>query len=206
MRFWVGVTAAFSAGTLIGAGLTRILVEGKLKKDYEESVASMRRVLLAQKIDAETPVFTEEELDDPLPIVIQPRGEGTALEGGMVELNPEYNDSVATPTEIKIPAPQRPAVNPYHTPVDTGVVLSWAELDEEDYYEEDGREKEQITMVYSDDMPHFFQGGEEIEDWMDRLGGTIVDDMRDKVREGETILYIRNNQTEVDYEVMFEQP
>jgi hypothetical protein len=205
MRFWVGVTSAFGAGTLIGIGIGKLLLEDKMKKEYEESVGAMRRVLLARKIDAETPVFTEAELDEPLPIVIQPRGEGVSLEGGKIELR-----GVDLPLETVLKLSDASAsvpVNPYHKAVVEKGFVSFAELDEEDYFDEgDGREKEQITMVYSEDRPHFFQGNEEIEDWMDRVGGTIVDDMRKAVGDGNPVLYIRNNQTDVDYEVIFEQP
>lgn len=210
MRFWVGVSAAFAAGGLFGAGLTRILVEDKLKKEYEESVASMRRVLLAQKIDVETPVHSEEDLlRGDIPVVVQPRGDGTQLEGGPVEFADRIKKNQEAPKqtfESVPPKPADPRTNPYHTPVVQTALVSYAELEEEDYYEEDGRVKEQITMVYADDVPMFFQGNEQIEDWMERLGGTIVDDMRNSVREGNPIVYIRNNQTDVDYEVVFDQP
>lgn len=212
MRFWVGVSAAFGAGAIIGVGIGKLLLEDSYKKNYEESVASMRRVLLAQKIDAETPALTEEELDVPLPIVIQPRGEGVSLEGGKIELR---GQDWAGETKIivdpggpiaSVSKIQEQVHNPYHQAVVAKGFASFAELDEEDYFDEgDGREKEQLTMVYSEDQPHFFQGNEEIEDWMDRVGGTIVDDMRKAVGDGNPVLYIRNNQTDVDYEVIFEQ-
>ena len=62
MRFWVGVSAAFGAGTLIGIGVGTLLVEEKLKKKYDEATAAHWRVVQAVKIDAETPALTEEDL------------------------------------------------------------------------------------------------------------------------------------------------
>jgi len=203
MRFWVGVSAAFGAGTLIGIGVGTLLVEKKLKQEYDEATKAHWRVVQAVKIDAETPALTEEDL-----IHIRPREEGTTLEGGEVKVPETKVDEVHEITTLNVPQ----TTNPYHTAVRTtgtqGIYASYAELSEEDYQEEDGRAKEQITMVYSDGEPIFFMNGAELEltDAMDMVGSTIVDDMREAVREGTPLLWRRNNQTEVDYEVVFEQP
>jgi len=198
MRFWVGVSAAFGAGTLIGIGVGTLLVEKKLKEEYAQATAAYWRVVQAVKIDAETPALTEEDL-----INIRPRGEGTTLEGGEIKL-PEQ------PATLMTAAPQTD--NPYHTAVHqtatTGVYASYAELSEEDYQDDDGRVKDQLTMVFSDGEPIFFHNGAELDIAvaMDMVGSTIVDDMRKTVGEGNPFLWIRNNQTDVDYEVVFEQP
>lgn len=200
MRFWVGVSAAFGAGTLIGMGLGVLSVEKKLKKEYEEATAAHWRVVQAVKIDAETPALTEEDL-----IHIRHRDEGVTLEGGEL-VTPE--EKIVEPP-FTVP-PQ--TTNPYHRAVQPtvgqGVYASYAELSEEDYQEDDGRAKEQITMLYSDGEPVFFMNGAEVElsDAMDMVGSTIVDDMREAVREGTPYVWRRNNQTDVDYEVVFEQP
>lgn len=207
MRFWIGVTAAFGAGTLIGIGVGTLLVEDKLKKEYKEATASHWRAVQAAKIDAETPALTEEDL-----ITIRPRGEGVALEGSAIIVPTE---EITTTVEAKTLAdvthlPQ--TNNPYHQAVhqtaSAGVYASYAELSEEDFQEEDGRAKEQITMLFSDGEPIFFMNGAELDvsDAMDMVGSTIVDDMREAVREGNPFVWRRNNQTEVDYEVVFEQP
>jgi len=214
MRFWTGVSAAFGAGTLIGTVIGTLLVEKKLKAEYAESTASMRRAYEALKIDAETPALTEEDL-----IVVKPRGEGITLEGGEVQslsLDKEPNafgesievkkidtDVVVKPTQTN---------NPYHTAVretaSQGVYASYVELSEEDYDEDDGRLKEHLTMLFSDGEPIFFKDSAEIEtsEVMDLVGSTIVDDMRNAVRDGNPIIYVRNAQTDIDYEVVFEQP
>lgn len=200
MRFWVGVSAAFGAGTIIGVGLGRVLVEKKLQEKYNHAVAAHWRVVQAVKIDAETPELNEEDL-----IHVHQRGEGTTLEGGEVKI-PEQPvaDNIT-----KLPQTS----NPYHTAVQqssqgVSVYASYAELSEEDYQEDDGRAKEQLTMVYSDNEPMFFMNGMEIpaSEAMDMVGSTIVDDMRKTVGEGRPYLWVRNNQTDVDYEVVFEQP
>jgi hypothetical protein len=222
MRFWTGVTAAFGAGTLIGTVLGTLLVEKKLKAEYAESTASMRRAYEALKIDAETPALTEEDL-----IITHPTPEGTALEGGdvtilknaevhnlsldaepnafgeTIEVKPIDTDVVVKPTQSD---------NPYHTAVrqtaEQGGYVTYVELSAEDYDEDDGRLKEHITMLFSDGEPIFFKDSAELEvaEAMDLVGSTIVDDMRKSVREGNPIIYMRNAQTDIDYEVVFEQP
>lgn len=202
MRFWVGVSAAFGAGTLIGIGVGTLLVEKKLKQEYAEATAAHWRVVQAVKIDAETPVHTEEELDV-VHLRPAPEAGSVVLEGG----------PITSVKEEKVVAPVGPLPqtnNPYHTAVNrtNEVYASYAELSEEDYQEDDGRVKEQLTMLFSDNEPIFFHNGQEIEtsDAMDMVGSTIVDDMRKAVGDGSPFLWIRNNQTEVDYEVIFEQP
>lgn len=199
MRFWVGVTAAFGAGTLIGMGVGILLVEDKLKKEYKEATASHWRVVQAVKIDMETPPLDADV------ITIKPRSNGVALEGDVVEFNTD-----ATVLDITT---NRQSTNPYHQAVEqTSSIdepyVSFAELSEEDYMDDDGRVKEQMTMLFSDGDPTFFYNGVEVSvsDAMDMVGSTIVDDMREAVRRGEPIVWVRNNQTDVDYEVVFEQP
>lgn len=206
MRFWIGVSAAFGAGTIIGVGLGSLLVEKKLEEKYDQATAAHWRVVQAVKIDRETPSLTEEDL-----INIHPRDPET------IELFQEGSEDPIN--RIQVPEETVPNVstlpqtdNPYHKAVqqtvNTTVYASYAELNEEDYQEDDGRVKEQLTMVYSDNEPIFFMNGAEIEtsDAMDMVGSTIVDDMRKTVGEGLPFLWVRNNQTDVDYEVVFEQP
>jgi len=208
MRFWTGVSAAFGAGTLIGTVIGTLLVEKKLKAEYEAASASMRRAYEAASIDrmvSEMPALTEEDL-----IITHPTPEGTALEGGEVKgFDFAENVEVQVPEVVVKPTQTN---NPYHTAVretaSQGVYASYVELSEEDYDEEDGRLKEHLTMLFSDGEPIFFKDSAEIEtsEVMDLVGSTIVDDMRNAVRDGNPIIYVRNAQTDIDYEVVFEQP
>lgn len=207
MRFWVGVSAAFGAGSIIGVVAGRVIVEKKLEEKYRQATAAHWRVVQAVKIDIETPSLTEEDL-----IHIKPK------DPDMVELRQDGSDEpyakVRVPEETVVDnissLPQ--TTNPYHTAVqqtsNPGVYASYAELSEEDYQEDDGRVKEQLTMVFSDNEPIFFQNGMEIDtsEAMDMVGSTIVDDMRKAVGDGNPFLWVRNNQTDIDYEVVFEQP
>ncbi len=227
MRFWTGVSAAFGAGTLIGTVIGTLLVEKKLKAEYAESTASMRRAYEALKIDAETPALTEEDL-----IITHPTPEGTALEGFDVKSNESkvitegkvvslsvdaepnaFGESIEVKqidTDVVVKPTQ--SDNPYHTAVrqtaEQGGYVTYVELSAEDYDEDDGRLKEHITMLFSDGEPIFFKDSSELEvaEAMDMVGSTIVDDMRKSVREGNPIIYMRNAQTDIDYEVVFEQP
>lgn len=206
MRFLVGVTAAFGAGTLIGIGLGHVLLEEKFKKEYEKSSASMRRSYEAALIDAQTPV----ELDSNVIHVVRHPDEGVRLDGGEVEVTTAntFADTVSERGQTIIDHVNA-GTNPYwdsSTVAQAPAVVYFAQLEEEDYYEADGRDKEQITMIWAGEEPQFFMNGEEIDNVFDLVGGTIVDDMRESVREGAPVLWIRNNQTEVDYEVVFEQP
>lgn len=206
MRFWIGVSAAFGAGTLIGIGVGTLLVEDKLKKEYKEATASHWRAVQAAKIDVETPSLTEEDL-----IRIRHHDDDSVeLEGGTVTIPDEIPTESLQPVTDISSLPQ--STNPYHTAVEQTtsqeVYASYAELSQEDYEDEDGRKKEQLTMLYNDDQPVFFHNGMEIETSraMDLAGSTIVDDMREAVREGIPFVWRRNNQTDTDYEVVFEQP
>lgn len=205
MRFWVGTLSAAAAGLITGIGVGILLVEDKLKKEYEESTAATRRAYEAALINAKTeriidgPYATEEEVA----VLSEPLGEGSVLiapeDGTLMEESVKIvDDKGATVTSI----------NPYHRSVaetSPHLYASYAELEEEDYYEEDGRVKEQITMIFTEGVARFFNNGEEIDDAFDRVGGTIVDDMRTAVNEGNPVIWIRNNKTDVDYEVLFEQ-
>jgi len=123
--------------------------------------------------------------------------------GETIEVKPIDTDVVVKPTQSD---------NPYHTAVrqtaEQSGYVTYVELSAEDYDEDDGRLKEHITMLFSDGEPIFFKDSAELEvaEAMDLVGSTIVDDMRKSVREGNPIIYMRNAQTDIDYEVVFEQP
>lgn len=214
MRFWVGTVSAAAAGLITGIGVGILLVEDKLKKEYEESTAATRRAYEAALINAKTeriidgPYATEDEVA----VLSEPLGEGsvqismgeTEDDGTLMEDTVKVVDGTGKVIDFK-----EPSANPYHRSVaetSPHLYASYAELDEEEYMEEDGRVKDQITMIYTDGTPRFFNNGEEIDDALDRVGGSIVDDMRKAVNEGNPIIWVRNNKTDVDYEVIFEQP
>jgi hypothetical protein len=149
---------------------------------------------------------SEDELGDPL-FLIKHDDNGVNITGGRLESISVDKEPNAFGETLSV-KPIEQSTNPYHEAVmpSTGIYASFAELEEEEYYEEDGREKDQLTMIFDDGLARFFNKGEEIDDAFERVGGTIVDDMRKAVGEGNPTLWVRNNQTDVDYEVIFEQP
>lgn len=201
MRFWVGVSSAFGAGVIIGIGAGILLTEKKLKEEYLESTKSYRRALEAARIDAETPVNLESDL-----VHLQPHNPDA------VQLQEWSGESINDKPSLMAITDKGPhPANPYwDAKAVAGEVniLAYAELNEDDWEDANGNRKEQLTMIYSDNEAIFFKDGEEIElsDAMDMVGGTIVDDMREAVREGRPVVWVRNNQTDTDFEVIFEQP
>lgn len=110
------------------------------------------------------------------------------------------------------------STNPYHHAVvsseDAEPVVVNADadygvsyIDEEDYHDEDGREKKQIDIMFDDDQPVFIMDSEQIDDWSMRIGESILIDFFKLCPPGTpAILYVRNQRTEVDYEVVRVEP
>lgn len=78
-------------------------------------------------------------------------------------------------------------------------------ISEDDYNEEDGNEKEQISVHMNGDETLFVHGGDVIEEaaWKEMIGETILIDFfrnfQPQVRE--RVLYVRNHRRGEDYEV-----
>jgi hypothetical protein len=190
MRFFVGVTSAFGAGLLIGLGLGAILTEEKFRKEYEESAASMRR---AREMTVEQP---KEEPQD------EPRPEKVVAEQ---TITTRVVDSTQSIEDYK-PAED----NPYHHTVqemnDTRGDFTY--LTEDDYHQDDdGFTKSQIVVMMDGSEPIFIENGAQIKDWEEKVGSRILGDFYQLIPPGEPqVLYIRNNLTDVDYEVFRDQP
>lgn len=202
MRFLVGVTSAFAAGGLIGVALGIILTEDKYRSEYRASAESYRRAmeLARDGVKPEAPVETEEELE------VEEKVPNTSVE------------EIAVVTgDIQ---PYKPAdTNPYHTAVnakDTPVELfvsggvndyGISYIEEEEYQEDDGRFKGQITIVMDEHNPTFFMDGVSITDWDERVGDSILVDFYKLVPPNvPPVLYVRNHKTDEDYEVIRELP
>lgn len=206
MKPWMVLSIAFGTGTLVGGVFGYLVAKSQLDQGYAESTAAYRRAVEAFRINAETPVIHEEHLENEPVVLVQHDDEGVQLEGGSIYIPAEEHIAPVTNLVIK-PA----SANIYHPlpvapPIDA--IDRYKELYDEDYYEDDGRDKEQLTMLYSDGEALFFQNGQEIDlhHAMTLVGGSIVDDIRKAVGEGNPVVYVRNMQTDTDYEVIFEQP
>lgn len=196
MRFWVGVTAAFGAGLGIGAGLWSILREEQLKAEYKESTESFMRAIRAAQTKVEVHVDTKDFKEG-----VEKAEQ--AVEDLKEKLTPAEAVRVADLDEY---TPE--SKNPYHEAVDEPAA-SWTYLEEEDYHDDDGRYKGQITLLPGDDgKPVFVENDIEINDWEQKVGPSILRDFYTMVAPNTVpaVLYVRNNLTESDYEVIREIP
>jgi len=221
MRFGLGVTAAFAAGGLIGTAFGIILTEQKARIKYEEQSASMMRAFeqarrVEYNITVETPAEEEVELE------VDPNTDQPAHIDHVQEMIDKGSDpppapkqTPGMPTVIHQPAED----NPYHTAVaaqettpelfvsggvnDYGVSY----IEEEEYEEEDGRVKKQIILMMDEHNPVFMMDGQKINDWDARVGDSIVVDFYKFVPPNTAqVLYVRNHETDIDYEVVRQQP
>ena len=191
MRFWVGVTAAFGAGLGIGAGLWSVIREEQLKIEYKESTASFIRAMELAR--AQSPRVVEDVPEEVL----------KSKDHEVPDYLPTQGIKTTDVQDFK-PEP----VNPYHVEPEKPEP-SWTYLEAEDYHEDDGRYKGQITLLPGDDgKPVFVENDIEINDWEEKIGSSILRDFYALVPPNTVpaVLYVRNNITESDYEVIREIP
>lgn len=80
-------------------------------------------------------------------------------------------------------------------------------IEEEEFFEENGNFKGQITLVQDGNSPTFFMDGVQIQDWAERVGESIAVDFYNLVPpNAPPILYVRNHARDEDYEVTREIP
>lgn len=204
MRYWTGVASAFGLGALVGAVAVRVALEQKMREEYDEKAKALERVFnLTYNIwpeNVEAPAETEEELlekDEPFTDWVE--------------------NVISTPGAIVVDiAPQaEPVQNAYHkaisaveTPVELfveGGVNDYgiSYIEEDDFFEDDGRYKGQIDILMDDHNPVFIMDGNQIDDWDKRVGDSILIDFYKLVPPGvEPVLYVRNHRTEEDYQVV----
>ena len=196
MRFLVGVVAAFGAGLGIGAGLALVIKEDQLKKEYKESTESfMRAIRAAQQTEVHVHVNEGEEI--PLQTAVKRDPDNPAS---------DYVGKAIKVTEVDNFTPED--ANPYHVAV-AQPQPSWTYLEEEDYQDEDDRVKRQITIMPNHEgQPVFVMNDIEIADWEERIGSNILRDFYSLVPPDvvPAVLYVRNNVTQEDYEVIREVP
>lgn len=188
------------AGAFVSVGLGYIAgvvsTEAKVRHEYEESSRAYRRAMEMVEVKPVTaPVDTEEELDEP-----RTPTEFNHYVDSVIKFQPEP----INPYHISITAVETPASDYVNgTPNQYGISY----LEEEDFQEEDGRMKHTVTLLMDAHNPTFFMNGEEMEDWADRLGPSIVKDFLSYVPAGiNPVLYVRNHHTEEDYEITPENP
>lgn len=190
------------AGVALSWGEALRQAEKSASEKYDESLESHIRALRqvrAVNIEPEGPHETEEHLD----------------------LGDTSEDAIKVGGEMVVETAVDPKSNPYWSPPDyiskakeygsdTNVAaLSITFIDEDDFHEEDGREKEQV-MIHSgeDGEPLFIAEGVVMEDWKAVLGDNLMVEFYRRFPPGtETrVIYVRNNTRDVDYEVIQDTP
>ncbi len=196
-------------GILIGVGLSygdaTLRAEKKAREEYDEALkAHMEaiRKVRDRPVSKETPAAEETDLDGP------DMSDDAITVGG--EMTFEVNASDAANPYWVAPEVQE-AANEYAAPgnfVDGVVALQY--IDEDEYHDEDGREKEQVLVHRSEDgEPLFLSDGIVMGDWKTVLGPNILVAFYQKFPPGSSetqVLYVRNNVNDVDYEVLMESP
>lgn len=200
---WTAVAGAFVAGCGVGAAVVRTLME---KEERGTTVYQYIECARDHNV-GEAPVATEEELSTPLE---------KKLSTPISEITDHNGDQLlVVPAQRVDPEALVPDENPYHkaiaateTPVDVfvgGGINDYgvSYIEEEDYLDEDGRFKGKIDIMMDDHNPIFLMEGEQITDWDQRVGDSILVDFYKLVPPGaDEVLYVRNHRTDEDYEVV----
>jgi len=186
--------------------------EIRAKNRYDEQLELHKRILERQRIGqiesiVEGPAGLEAEL------IFDKTVEQINLSGDDLPL-PDSSDTIKVGGEITVETQMPPdyvgTASQYADPgtfIQDGKVLSLEYIEEEDYEEEDGRAKEQIT-IFMGDEPIFVMDGESIENWAELIGDHILVDFYQKIPPGEKdrVLYVRNHRRDEDYEVWQSMP
>lgn len=194
---------AGAGGYVIGVMTT----ESKVRAEYEESSRAYRRAMeMTRHINLGDGLHEEFETN----AVVQLREKDSVLileEDSVTAWNPEDTDYKPETTN-----PYHTAVAALDTPFETFVsgdvnAYGISYIEEEEFYDEDGRNKLSVQFVMDAYHPTFFIDGEQIDDWDSRLGQSIVVDFNRLVPPGiNPVLYVRNHKTDDDYEVTAERP
>lgn len=203
------VLGGISIGVGIGQQWARAELDRYYRKKGEEFVSQQYRAMqdaFMAREKGESPVEHEHELDD----------ESTSMEllhelnnGGLDE--PDTSDFAIVVGGTALLEEQIARLDPdeyqkasadYMVP---GVTNSISYISEDEYNEDDGNAKEQITIFLQagQEEPLFVLGGDTIQNWSELIGDTILVDFFRMFQPTETerVLYVRNHERGEDYEV-----
>lgn len=171
--------------------------EEHLKTAYEKALEIQVKLVLQEANNGPFP--TEDDLKGEPEIQ---EADGAAEDGSIApdEDIPEYVNPYAKALEE--------ARNPGPIHID-GAISDYgvSYIEEEEWDEDNGFFKGQVTLVYDGDSPAFFMDGVQIRDWEDRIGASIVADFYSMIPPGApAVLYVRNHKRDEDYEVAREIP
>lgn len=210
----LAVVGAAAGGVAVGFVTGRAYWEKICRAEYAEATEGMRRSFeIAAEIRKKS-VPTVDEIDfnevavpvsnyffgsNDVPQVFTVRdNQGTSA----IEIDPPLG--IDTPKENTYHKAIAAVETPVELFVDGGVNdYGMSYIEEEEYEEEDGRYKGKIDILMDDHNPIFMMDGQEIDDWDQRIGDSILVDFYRLVPPNvDPILYVRNHRTDEDYEVV----
>lgn len=207
-KHWFVAGISFGAGLVVGWTAFTELERAKLRAEFEESTKAVSRAM-----QMAGPVPVKFEVDDQFSEGVQKTKDYIGELAESLTISDEPQEIIVTDFQGE------PVKNDYHkaisatatgfdTFVEGGVNdYGMSYIEEEEYLDEDGREKHQIVIMMTDSEPIFLMGGTPIDDWDRRIGDSILVDFYQLVPPGvEPILYVRNHRTDEDYEVIRETP
>ena len=222
---------AFASGVAVGVIATRALLEKKLREDMYLNITSIENaynsaIALRDARDTLHVLADQQDFDDIADHDVNVMADHFANNRD----NSVDDDGVVTKVDLKgdheVPdylgsvnvtkAENEATKNAYHkaveameTPVETfvdGGVNDYgvSYIEEEDFLDsDDGRFKGHIEIILGGNEPTFMMDGEEIDDWDERVGDSILVDMFNRCPPGTSdALYVRNHRTDEDYEVV----
>lgn len=232
MSYWAGVAAAAAAGTIVGGLFVRIAANKEIEEAREQLRVTQRFIDNHRCVD-NLPTQTEGELIDPDTLGEETKFDLMTHDGKVimehktsappeetleqVRLRASLSDVPVQPTaeDINQAEADPNAGNRYSKAleldetkteifVDGGINdYGVSYLEQEDYEDEDGRPKYRIDLIMDNSDAIFLMDGEQIHDWDQRLGDSILVDFYKHVPPGtDGILYVRNHRTDEDYEVV----
>lgn len=200
---WIG-------GATFGSIVTKLVLDRKYQEELKFNIESLENSYEAALTlrDAASNIRLVNDIE-----------EGLAEMTAQMVVDPNFDTSISdVDAPDYIGSINDRSTNPYHQAVvssedaEPAVVNADADygvsyIEEDDYHDEDGREKKQIDIMFDDDQPVFIMDSEQIEDWSMRIGESILVDFFKLCPPGTpAILYVRNHRTEVDYEVVRVEP
>lgn len=205
--------AAFAGGALIGFGAGYIAFEKSLRVKYDEMAEANRRAYEAAKVkiaEAHPPVAVD--VTDGWTVQLIEDGRIASINLVPENVVPFDSGLHVVPTEEVLTAESvqndyARALEAQATPSEDFVegntnIYGVSYIEEEEYMEEDGREKLRVDLIMADDNPIFLLGGAPMDDYADRIGESILRDMFTHCPPGvPPILYVRNDRTGEDFEV-----
>lgn len=192
------VLGGISIGVGIGSQWARTELDRFYRKKGEEFVSQQYRIMYEsfRVTEPEAPAEAEHELEN----------NGIKLDMDRIEQydGPDTSEDaiVVGGTAILEPDEYQKAAADYMVP---GVSDEISYISEDEYNEDDGNTKEQITIFLQagNEEPLFVCGGDPITNWQELIGDTILIDFYRKFMPTDTerVLYVRNHRRGEDYEV-----